>query len=647
VFEGRLLMKTVCFLSAAILALSISTASADSTVANLPAASTPYTGAETYYCVQGGVDSKCLTLGANWSVTDPQTGSSNDRTALSWSVTTSNTSTNSSYSDENALQLGFTTTNGQYVYGGGTNAKKTNIGLNLTGTYYGGGQHFNLDLTASCIAVGDCAPLGMSETYAAGPIAGDEGYGFTDVALLTQQASLSLSTISSVPTQTTCNTTLTQSIVGGYVAQTVTVASSTDCNPGDWVVINQQLPTNTPNEEAVYLTATAAGSITGVFTGNYANGTTVTPATILNASGQWGQGRWVIDETAASYSIGTAYVASGFAITGVGTSWANNMVGGNAANIGCIAFSDDTYRGSPFNGSGSNGPLQSWFPLDGGVNSASMGGFSTSTAGDAAYHGTQTTAAAYIIRPCAKILYRTNSQIILETTSYPWTAGDALEQAITPFPDVTGFQYHFAAYTNGGAYRAFMQATNTGAREFGFGLVLNGTMPTGSDPFAWGGAIFIDGANTAIQIGVHSQHGFLLPMVAVGGTYNADICWGNQNPTYNPCIEPDSSGELFIQMTSGGSGGRLTSTNGAGSAYGTVAWTGFFAIGNSNHLATFDATALGAGETITVPAQTGTLMIGGAIASATVAGNFSAAKRIPIVASDGATYYVPAESSAW
>ena len=46
-----------------LLGSAVSAIAASSTVANLPAASTPLTGAETFYCVQSGVDSKCLAWG--------------------------------------------------------------------------------------------------------------------------------------------------------------------------------------------------------------------------------------------------------------------------------------------------------------------------------------------------------------------------------------------------------------------------------------------------------------------------------------------------------------------------------------------------------------------------------------------------------
>src|SRR4029077_12236264 len=117
--------------------------------------------------------------------------------------------------------------------------------------------------------------------YAGGPVNGDEGQAFRLVCNLQQQPFLNTTTIQSKPTQSVVNTTTTQAITASKDPQTVNVASTTGAVNGDWVVIEQQVASGSPNLEAVQIISFTATSITGIFVYNHNNGVTVTPALVI------------------------------------------------------------------------------------------------------------------------------------------------------------------------------------------------------------------------------------------------------------------------------------------------------------------------------------------------------------------------------
>jgi hypothetical protein len=201
------------------------------------------------------------------------------------------------------------------------------------------------------------------------------------------------------------------------------------------------------------------------------------------------------------------------------------MVGGNAKNIGAVSMAADDVTGSPFD-AGAN-RLRSWFHINGVASSTSMGIWSFTVSGDTAYHGAGPGAGTYVVRPCARVLRIVSTdgkntgatgELICETSTSTWTAGDNVEQAICPYPDVSGFQYGVLAYTHGGTYRSFMNITNGGARTFDTCFIFGntGALPGDYDVNRWGTCFSVNVACgsfadirecTAAAITLHSNFG--------------------------------------------------------------------------------------------------------------------------------------------
>lgn len=143
---------------------------------------------------------------------------------------------------------------------------------------------------------------------------------------------------------------------------------------------------------------------------------TVTPALVLSIDNmsEVGQGRVVVNLSGASYSVGTVTGSVGAGLNGGGTAWANNMVGGDALNIGAIQLDKDNYTGIPFNGGGANGTLKSWFQIEsvGAANFLNI--FSFTVAGAVTYKGVGSFPTTYTIRPSVQILeiVRSSNQIV-------------------------------------------------------------------------------------------------------------------------------------------------------------------------------------------------------------------------------------------
>jgi hypothetical protein len=271
-----------------------------------------------------------------------------------------------------------------------------------------------------------------------------------------------------------------------------------------------------PNDEAVQITAVGSGTISAVFKNNHSNGATVTPALVLSLSNtsESGQQRKLVNLSEPSYSTGTVSVINGYTFTGSSTAWSNTMVGGSSSgnNIGCIALAADDYTGAPFQAG--SGALHSWYEII-SVNSGTqtLEVSSMSTAGDLSYHGKGPGSGGYIIRPCVEVLRSATSSftingstsvVVAESTSTTWASSDNVELAISPYPDVTGFNYTMSKWNPGGAARGFMGVTNTGARQFGFGFSVGavGFGPGGSnsDTVAWGNAFQANNVNVGLNV---------------------------------------------------------------------------------------------------------------------------------------------------
>lgn len=533
-------------------------------LANMTAASS-LGGTELFYSVQGSSDVKVTTTQLTSAIVSAAiTQISTSGLAISQSspvqyiVGLSATSANAAgvdpqFSNVQGLSIDFASDDGDNSYGGGTNAKTTLVPLNLTHTAHAAGQIFVQLNRLIAYGMGDSFLKSEFVDYATGPIAGDEGQGFTSVCAFNQQQHLTLFTVTAV-TKTTLNTTTTQIIVGSKTVQTVTVASTVGANPGDWIVVERQAPTGFPNVEAVQITAVGAGTISGIFRNNHANGVTVTPALVLSIDNmsEVGQGRVVVNLSGASYSVGTVTGSVGAGLNGGGTAWANNMVGGDALNIGAIQLDKDNYTGIPFNGGGANGTLKSWFQIEsvGAANFLNI--FSFTVAGAVTYKGVGSFPTTYTIRPSVQILeiVRSSNQIVCETTTTTWNVGDSCEQVICPYPDVTLFTYNTANFTPGGTYRGLFSLGVLGGRKFDTGFSVNCTP---------------DGTNGADLGGVVSAF-------SVGG--GADVGFVVNTPIYSAAIRLRGDNEKASRIDWAGSPQFLQNNNLSGMDWNTVGGLG-------------------------------------------------------------------------
>lgn len=494
------------------------------------------------------------------------------------------------FSDQNCHQTLYTSFNADDVFSAGnTNGQtlaKTTLYSNLIqATYYSGGQKLTTGQVINCHGMSDCAEGSTKITFSGGPIPGDEAQGFHTIDTLQQQGSLGLNTITSVPTQSTMNTTTTQAVTKAAAAQTVTVASNAGCSPSTWVIVAQQAPSATSNEEAVQITACPAGGITAIFRNTFVSGVTITPATVLNVNDAiaLGQDLDIVDLSQPSYTTGTITTSNGSgAFTGAGTSWSNSMVGGNATNIGCIYSAADTNTAAPFNGSASQGPLHSYYQIASVFSPTSLGIFSHTTSGSGAYTGIAGSGLSYAIYPCARILYMGNSGgsptglIVLESSSSTWSVGDSLETAINPYPDVYPWEYDLYVYTPGGVRGAFMDVRNNGPTQFGEGFsVSTQGQPSGSlQTPAWNIGYIADSANTGFETGpnIVKQAIYMVDGVTQGcATDNCgEINWGNAEH-----IMPNSTnGGMELLMTFQGTLSAISYAISGGSVD-QLKWTGY------------------------------------------------------------------------
>jgi hypothetical protein len=491
----------------------------------------------------GSTTANLFLPGLTMSVTNPNTtGNANGADAINVQSTTTSVSTNPNYSDENLADLQLNIANGQALYGSGTNAKKTFIAVNSTTTGGASGQKQVTNQTETTYGMSDNIVEGATLTYAGGPIAGDEG-SYIARWVQQQQPFLTLTTLSSGAVRTSCNTTLTQAVTASITAQTVTVASSTGCSAGDWVVIGRSAPTGYPNEIAVNLTAVGSGTLTGVFNANYASAATVTPAAVVSVAStyQFGQNRVLVDLSRGSYATGTvsAISTTTSAFTGSGTSWANGMVGGDAMNPGCIYLAADTYTGVPFNNTGTTGPLHSWYQIQSVTSGTSLNIYSMSVTGDAVYHGYGPGAGTYQISPCAQVLYSSGTTVVLDTNTFTWTNGDLVELAITPYSDTQSLWIQRGEYSPGGAHRPSVTVSNNGSVTQQAGISLTGQSLQGGQTVAFTNGVLMANVATGVNVGSPTT-----AAMAIGtGLGQAPITWaGTDGQGY---LAPSSTAGYF------------------------------------------------------------------------------------------------------
>lgn len=442
---------------------------------------------------------------------------------------------NCNFSNATMLRLGLDPYHGDNYYGIWTQSKTTFI-ANDSRTYAAAaGQRLVDARSLWSFGMGDANLMSMAIYYASGPITGDEGLGIQPVSYIQQQTYLIQSNIASKPAQSTLNTTCTQAIVKSQTPQTITVASTTGIAPNQWVCVQPQAPTASPNMEPVLVTAVGAGTITGLFRCNHDSGTAIVGAVVLvmDSTAQIGQQRVMVNLSGTTYNSGTlTSVGPGGSCVGSGTSWTTSMVGGSALNIGAISFAGDDVTDGPFGGT--SGPLKSWYEISSVNSPTSLGFFKTSCAGDAGYQGRATAGGAYTIKPCARVLYVYDHLLVLAPSTSTWSVGDVLECAICPYSDVHGYIYQLFHYNPGATLRSFIHVRNEGLRMWDTLITAQDGSYTGigqADACAFNTLINFGNvtSNSGIQFGDHLAGAINFLTVNSGGATSdlaGKITWG-------------------------------------------------------------------------------------------------------------------------
>jgi hypothetical protein len=445
------------------------------------------------------LDPTLITL--NVRADDPDAGhNDNDRYAVAIRVTTDSAGSNIGFTDENAVEITQRVDNGMAVFGGGTNAKKTYLPLNIGLVAAGSGQRIGLNERITCFGMSDCAAASQTVVYANGPIGGDEGEDLTVVNYVRQQDHLVKTTVTTVPPPSHCATAVLDDVKASQKPQSVRVADASACHAGDWVILNTEAPTPLPNQSAMQVMASSSGALTGVFNINMRPGQTITPAVVLRLASTYelGQDRLLVNHARPPYAAGHVTRIDGYGFTADGAAWGDGMIGGSALDPGCIMLAADAYTGPPF--ADGAGTLNSWYEIKRVTSASSLDIYSMSVAADASYRGRGPGDGAYAIAPCARIMVIAGGEVILNTNSFAWAPGDAVEEPITPYADSTGYQLEMGGYTNGATLRAGYMVTNIGARTISQGVLIQGAMPTtgGADPYAWRSGVAIQDAETGV-----------------------------------------------------------------------------------------------------------------------------------------------------
>jgi hypothetical protein len=410
-----------------------------------------------------------------------------------------------------------------------TQAKLTSGALSYGALWTGSGQHILHTFSGWCFGMSDTFLMSGQLMYAGGPIAGDEGQGFSPAIYAFQMNSLCLAHVTQV-VRTTFSTTITQAVACSKDPQVIHVASTIGANVNDWIVFNQQQPTPYYDICCAQITAVdpVGLTITCVCPNNWSVGTTITPALVLHLDNNYwfGQDRVIVNLSGTSYSTGRVHLTGITFNAHHGATWSDTVVGGNHMNIGAISFDDDTYTSAPFyygydlSDLRGNSSLRSWYQI---VNTTSSTLVVNATdVADFGYRGRVPTVypppsnrtGTYTIKPAARALWISppslgSAGVICETSTHTWNVGDLVECIICPYPDVHGWDYRMAQYTPGAAMRQMMGLWNYGARKFGSGVNIGTnaqgaggtvTREVGSDWYAFDTGIYMDGCRQGINM---------------------------------------------------------------------------------------------------------------------------------------------------
>jgi len=440
---------------------------------------------------------------------------------------------------------------GDYTYNARTQAKTTYFALDTRSYIYAAGQKFHHNKELHAFGMGDAFMENNWFEFACGPImGGDEGQSFASTSRAYQPQSLVRCNVTSV-TRASGNTTITPAIVGNRTAQTVAVASTAGIVVNDWYVVERAVSDQNNNSEAVQIIAVGGGTITAMFRNIHPAGSTLTPALVLGHTFTYpGQLRTIVNLSGSVYNTGQIISSSGGALVGSGTAWANNMVGGDAFNIGAIALTKDDFTRSPFDNA--TNKCRSWYELV-VASPTVIGVYSNSQAGDLGYYGKGSFPSNYEIRPAVRLLRLTDAgTIICDTTTTVWNVGDLIECAFCPFPDCRGMRYEHQQFTAGGIRRDMFQLNNLGCMPFQIGLGLgassNITIANGGPGYAFENGVQIGYTQTALQILNCTQTAIFLD-----------------------CASPDTNAiQKILWNLSGGMGSTILANN----AYGGFDFTG-------------------------------------------------------------------------
>lgn len=424
--------------------------------------------------------------------------------------------------------------------------KDTLHGALFDARFNGSGQRVGLGSYVYCPGVGDCGGIStVVSTQAYITASGDEsniGVSATVIGpkVLTTFTSTGLTVSSCAITALAADVTESSSSTD---VKTVAVTGSTSGCAGAWLTVDYGVPGSDPLVEVLQVVSVGASTISALFRQPHSNGAPVAPAKILVGSSSdlnpaaprgYGQGQWIVDLTATPYSTGQAAV-SGTAVTGSGgASWSNSMVGGTATLVGCISFNANTVTAAPF----SVNNARMWYPIVsvGGATSLTilwsyfdLDGVSTASAG------------SYVIRPCGRVgaltvSYGSTSNTItglaLEANPFTWTAGNTMEQSISPHIDMQ-HEYLCQAvfYTPGGRGNAgdCFKATNPGLMTLGSAIRIQASAKDDSTHAGWKYGITGEGnvTNAHVLLSGKSLSGIAMNLSAVD--YPATIHWEGED----------------------------------------------------------------------------------------------------------------------
>ena len=467
---------------------------------------------------------------AEYVATNPATLDPNYAPAMDWSFTTDGTTTNPNYSTHSGLSITYTSNKGKNF--ADLSAKTTFLPLFITHDKIAWGQGFIRGGTMNAWGNGDAIGEDMTFNVFGGLDAqGDEGVKFQRY-VCRQGQNLNTTTISAVA-KSTINTTLSVAITKSKDTQTINVGSTTGLSVGQWVIVGSGAPSTSGFNaiEAVKITAFTATSITGVFAHDHSIGDAVRGATVLtiNYAYQWGQGRWCVNMSGASYTTGTARgigteTTPSSTISGSGTTWANNMVGGNSEFPGMISFAADNYTGTPY--SNTSETLRAWYPIASVSSTTSLSVYRRDQVGLAGYKGKQTSLGNYTIRPGARILVVEGSTIVLDHNTFTWTVGNTVECAHSTSLDVSGCTWDLEFYTPGQTLRNGVHVYNTGTQDFEAGVNV-GPLGSNGGGFTNGGNFVGKKWGLAVQGGSTSVVGAAAIQITTSAFYTGRVQWGN------------------------------------------------------------------------------------------------------------------------